>query len=85
MYSAYLLLFLSAFFVTRNWIIGLSGTAVILFLMTVRLRLEEALVIGRFGQEYLRYRALTPMFMPRLRGPALQYDNRSDKNLKEAP
>ena len=65
MYSAYFLIFLSAFFISGNWIIGASGLAVILLLMTVRLRLEEGLLVGRFGPDYVHYCDLTPRFVPR--------------------
>ncbi|TVQ22814.1 MAG: isoprenylcysteine carboxylmethyltransferase family protein, partial [Spirochaetaceae bacterium] len=45
MYTSYLLLFIGAFLVSANWVIGASGTAVIATLMTVRLKREEALLI----------------------------------------
>lgn len=65
MYSAYFVLFLAAFLITENWVIGASGAAVILLLMTVRLRFEEDLLVGRFGKDYVAYRELTPKFLPR--------------------
>lgn len=64
MYSSYLLLFIGAFLVSANWVIGASGTAVIATLMTVRLTREEALLIDRFGAEYEEYRRNTGMFIP---------------------
>lgn len=64
MYSAYFLIFLSAFLISENWIIGTAGMAVILLLMTWRLRLEESLLVGRFGESYLGYRLATPKFLP---------------------
>jgi protein-S-isoprenylcysteine O-methyltransferase Ste14 len=64
MYSAYFILFLSAFLISGNWIIGASGLAVILLLMTVRLQLEEGLLVGRFGEAYLFYRERRPKFIP---------------------
>ncbi len=66
MYSAYFLLFVSAFLVSKNWVIGASGVAVILHLMLVRIRSEEALLIGRFGDAYHSYKEKTPRYMPRL-------------------
>lgn len=65
MYSAYFLIFLSAFLISGNWVIGASGLAIILLLMTARLRLEEDLLVVRFGAAYLRYRDDTPKFFPR--------------------
>ena len=64
MYSSYLMLFMGAFLVSGNWVIGLSGTAVIATLMTVRLAREEALLVERFGKEYEEYRSSTGMFIP---------------------
>lgn len=64
MYTSYLLLFIGAFLVSANWVIGASGTAVIATLMTVRLKREEALLIDRFGPEYQEYRRTTGMFIP---------------------
>lgn len=64
MYSAYLLLFLSAFLISGNWLVGLSGMAVIATLMTIRLAREEAMLLERFGAEYTAYRAAVGMFIP---------------------
>jgi protein-S-isoprenylcysteine O-methyltransferase Ste14 len=64
MYSSYLLLFIGAFLVSGNWVVGLSGTGVIVTLMTVRIAREEALLLERFGAEYEEYRATTGMFIP---------------------
>ncbi len=64
MYSSYLVLFLAAFLVSENAVIGLSGTAIILSLMTLRLRKEEALLIERFGDRYRHYMQTTRKFFP---------------------
>ena len=64
MYSSYLMLFVGAFLVSANWVIGLSGTAVIATLMTVRLAREEALLVEKFGEAYEEYRSSTGMFIP---------------------
>ncbi len=50
MYMAYLVLFIAAFLISRNLLVSLSGTAVILLLMTSRLRVEEAQLKKHFGQ-----------------------------------
>ncbi|MBC7187020.1 MAG: isoprenylcysteine carboxylmethyltransferase family protein [Calditrichaeota bacterium] len=64
MYSSYLLLFIAAFLISENLGIGLLGTAIILSLMTLRLRKEEALLIERFGENYRRYMQTTRKFFP---------------------
>lgn len=64
MYSSYLLLFIAAFLISENLGIGLMGTAIILSLMTLRLRKEEALLIERFGENYRRYMKTTRKFFP---------------------
>jgi len=66
MYSAYFILFLAAFLISRNWLAGATGLAIILMLMTVRRIREEALLVQRFGEQYRRYRGATGMFVPRL-------------------
>lgn len=52
MYSCCLVLFLAAFLVSENVVIGVAGTAIILSLMTLHLHKEEALLIERFGDRY---------------------------------
>jgi protein-S-isoprenylcysteine O-methyltransferase Ste14 len=64
MYSAYLMLFIGAFLVSGNWVIGGCGVAVIATLMTVRLAREEAMLAEAFGAEHDDYRAATGMFIP---------------------
>jgi protein-S-isoprenylcysteine O-methyltransferase Ste14 len=64
MYSAYLLLFVGAFLMSANWLVGSTGVAIITTLMTIRLVREEALLVERFGAEYEEYRRTTGMFLP---------------------
>jgi protein-S-isoprenylcysteine O-methyltransferase Ste14 len=66
MYSAYLLLFISSFLVTKNWVIGVTGGGIILSLMTFRLRQEEEVLRQRFGPEYKKYMQKTGRFLPHL-------------------
>jgi protein-S-isoprenylcysteine O-methyltransferase Ste14 len=64
MYSAYLLLFIGAGLISLSWLLGVSGVAVIVTLMTIRLIKEESLLLARFGKEYADYRRGTGMFIP---------------------
>ncbi len=67
MYLAFILLFVSSFMMTENWLMGLSGILIILSLMTMRLKNEEAKLIEQFGQQYLSYMERTGRFAPKLR------------------
>jgi protein-S-isoprenylcysteine O-methyltransferase Ste14 len=64
MYSTYFAFFVSLFLISQNFVIGLCGVAIILMLMTLRLRYEETLLIERFPNDYLRYRETTAKFIP---------------------
>ena len=64
MYMGYLILFVSAFLLSENWVIGLSGSLIILSLMTCRLRKEENELIKRFGIRYIKYMRETGKFIP---------------------
>lgn len=75
MYSVLLALHISYFFLTANWVIGLLGVLVILMVMTMRTRAEEAMMIGQFGDQYRVYMQQTGRFLPlfaRRSGPARQ-------------
>lgn len=64
MYSTYFAFFVSLFLISENFVIGLCGVAIILMLMTLRLRYEEALLIERFPNDYPLYRETTAKFIP---------------------
>jgi protein-S-isoprenylcysteine O-methyltransferase Ste14 len=64
MYASYCLLFVSAFLVSQNWVIGGTGLGIILSLMTIRLQREEYLLKERFGGAYVRYIGTTGKFVP---------------------
>jgi protein-S-isoprenylcysteine O-methyltransferase Ste14 len=68
MYSGYLLLFISAFILSENWVIGATGGGIIISLMTFRLRQEEKLLHERFGLEYINYVRRTDRFLPLVKG-----------------
>lgn len=63
-YLAYCILFLSAFLLTCNWVIGITGLGIILMLMTLRRRKEEALLLEHFGDAYSEYQKATGRFIP---------------------
>jgi protein-S-isoprenylcysteine O-methyltransferase Ste14 len=67
MYSVYFLLFVAAFGVSGNWVMGLCGTAIIGSLMVLRVPKEERILIGDHGTEYHEYAANTPRFLPSVR------------------
>ncbi len=68
MYVAYLMFFLGLLAVSKNLAFGLSGAAIILSLMVIRIRYEEASLLERFGEEYARYAESVPRFFPRMKG-----------------
>ena len=80
MYTFYMMLFVAAFLITENWLIGLTGTAVIATLMTLRIGKEEALLLEHFGAEYEDYRQKTGMFLPLTQKMSFRKDAK-EKNL----
>jgi len=69
MYAAFYLLALDVFLLTANaWV---AGTFVVLLsaVMLMRVRHEEAVLTGAFGDAYRDYMARTGRFLPRLRPP----------------
>ena len=65
MYLAYFILFVGAFLISANWVIGTAGLMIIGMLMTFRRVREERFLIERFGDAYGEYRARTGAFVPR--------------------
>ena len=47
-YTAYFLLFAGSFLLSANWVIGATGMGIILTHMTIRVRSEESMLLGRF-------------------------------------
>jgi len=64
MYTSFLGLFVAAFLISENWVIGTAGASVIANLMTMRIGKEEALLTEYFKDEYVEYRQTTGMFFP---------------------
>ena len=67
MYALYFALFLAAFGVSGNWVVGLCGVAIIASLMILRVPKEERLLIEHHGKKYHDYASLTPRFLPSTR------------------
>jgi protein-S-isoprenylcysteine O-methyltransferase Ste14 len=63
-YVAFALVLASVTLLTANWLIGISGVAV-LSMLAIRTPLEERMLIQRFGQQYLDYMSRTGRFLPR--------------------
>jgi protein-S-isoprenylcysteine O-methyltransferase Ste14 len=51
---------------TSNWLIGLSGIAIIIAVITIRIPEEEKMLIDQFGDEYRNYMKETGALLPRL-------------------
>ena len=64
MYSAALLLVIAAALFTANALV-LAGGVAMFALLAARSRLEEARLVEKFGEDYLRYRRRTGRFLPR--------------------
>ena len=66
MYLAYCVLFVAAFLICENRVIGGVGLAIIGMLVTLLRVREERLLIKRFGDCYRKYREKAGAFIPRL-------------------
>lgn len=51
----------------RNWLILVTGTMLVVLLMTIRAPREEAMMLDGFGESYRRYMTRTGRFVPRFR------------------
>lgn len=67
MYASFFLLAFAQVLLLGNWLAGWSGLAAVALLYVVRVRHEEAMMLGFFGPEYERYIARTGSVIPRLR------------------
>jgi protein-S-isoprenylcysteine O-methyltransferase Ste14 len=85
MYSAYFLLFAGSFLLSANWIIGATGMGIIFTHMTVRVRREERILVGRFGEKYLDYARKTARFLPLPRRLTAGAHRRLRRRAEDAP
>jgi protein-S-isoprenylcysteine O-methyltransferase Ste14 len=67
MYASFLVLGVGQALLVANWIAGLSGLAATALLIAARLPREEAMMIDRFGDQYLDYRRRVGAVLPRRR------------------
>jgi len=65
-YLAFLMMQISVLLLTSNWFIGLSGIAIIVAVIAIRIPEEEKMLIAQFGDEYRTYRKKTGALLPRL-------------------
>ncbi len=68
-YTAFLLILAAPFLLSANWFIGSMWLAMTSLEVFSRIRVEEALMISHFGEEYRRYKAVTGRLLPRLSRP----------------
>jgi Putative protein-S-isoprenylcysteine methyltransferase len=64
-YLAFLLMQISALLLTSNWLIGLSGLAIIISVIAIRVPEEEKMLIEQFGDEYRNYMEKTGSLLPK--------------------
>jgi protein-S-isoprenylcysteine O-methyltransferase Ste14 len=65
-YDAVALMLFGASFVSANWFILAAG-ATVFTLLAVRTRIEERMLVARFGDDYRSYMDRTNRFLPRIR------------------
>ena len=65
-YLAFLMMQLSVLLLTSNWFIGLSGIAIIVAVIAIRIPEEEKMLIEQFGDEYRDYMQNTGTLWPKL-------------------
>lgn len=66
-YAAFLLLMLSGFLLSANWLMGVSGISLLLLVFLLRIPEEEQQLRHKFGAEYASYACRTGAFVPRIR------------------
>ena len=67
MYAAHLLWGIAQALLITNWIAGLSSLVIFIPLYLLRVRLEEKVMLARFGDEYRAYQHRTGRIIPRFR------------------
>lgn len=66
-YLAFISIMLLVVPLSGNWLLGLSGLALVVSIAVVRIPVEEGQLHGRFGSAWERYRESTACLLPRIR------------------
>jgi protein-S-isoprenylcysteine O-methyltransferase Ste14 len=65
-YTAFLLIMSATLFLSANWFVGLAWIGMVTLDGISRIRIEEAMMMEAFGDEYRAYMRRTGRFLPRL-------------------
>lgn len=65
-YSLYFMFYAGIFFLTSNYLIGISWLLLYLLFIIRRIKNEEEMLISHFGKRYIEYRERTGKFIPKL-------------------
>jgi protein-S-isoprenylcysteine O-methyltransferase Ste14 len=68
-YTAFLLILGAPLLLSANWLIGGAWLAMTILEVTTRIRIEEAMMLSRFGDQYRAYMATTGRLLPRVLRP----------------
>jgi protein-S-isoprenylcysteine O-methyltransferase Ste14 len=66
-YLAFLFMQIAVLLLTSNWLIGLSGIAIIISVIAIRVPEEEKLLTEQFGADYLNYLTQTGRLIPKFK------------------
>jgi protein-S-isoprenylcysteine O-methyltransferase Ste14 len=64
MYTAFYLLHAAVLLLSANWFLGLTWIVGLTLVIVARVRREEAILVARFGDDYVEYAARTNRFLP---------------------
>jgi protein-S-isoprenylcysteine O-methyltransferase Ste14 len=65
-YTAFILILGSTFFISANWMIGLAWIAMAVLEIASRIQFEESLMIEYFGDQYREYMKNTARLLPKI-------------------
>jgi protein-S-isoprenylcysteine O-methyltransferase Ste14 len=65
-YTAFILILGSTFFISANWLIGLTWAGMTVLDIKSRIGFEESLMVEYFGDQYREYMKKTGRLLPRL-------------------
>ena len=67
MYTAFCVLHIAVFFLTANWFIGVTWLVGLMFIILLRVKREEAMLLAKFGDRYSSYMQRTSRFLPHIK------------------